>query len=260
MLCKLLAPRSLGRMSTLPAAFIGHGNPMTLLETNRVHQNAWRPCAEPWHTPRRAGPSPPSTVLSPHQLKVTAMARPRTMPHGLRRFPQALFRVRVPGPRAPRTRRGGGAAAARRLESARTTTAGGPRPRDDGRCWTHMFPTQNVPGCSSRQRRQPSSTRRVGAIVPSASRHLMWRAAMCSHLRGWILARGAATTGAERFDAAVTAAMNLDLRRSPLAATPTMRSPCHARPLLGPPTGGLAELQGALCRAGPRAVSSVASR
>ncbi len=84
-------------MGLMPAAFLGHGNPVNAIEDNR-YTRAWRAFGQAVPRPRAV------LVVSAHWFvhatAVTAMPRPRTI-HDFFGFPRTLYDVRYDAPGLP---------------------------------------------------------------------------------------------------------------------------------------------------------------
>jgi 4,5-DOPA dioxygenase extradiol len=123
---------------SMPAIFIGHGNPM-----NAVQRNRW---TEGWTALGKAIPRPRAILaVSAHwylpATMVTAMPHPRTI-HDFGGFPQELYEIEYPAPGDP--------ALAERVQAllAPMSVAGDQEWGLDHGTWSvlyHMFPKADIP-------------------------------------------------------------------------------------------------------------------
>jgi len=83
--------------ATMPALFVGHGNPMNAIEDNEF--------SRAWAAAGRGLPTPKAILcISAHWMtngtRVTAMGKPKTI-HDFSGFPQALYQVQYPAEGSP---------------------------------------------------------------------------------------------------------------------------------------------------------------
>lgn len=123
---------------TMPALFLGHGNPMLAIEPNHF-ADSWRQLGQQLPRPRAI------LMISAHWYArgtgVTAMAQPRTI-HDFCGFPQALFEVQYPARGDPQL-----------AKQIQQSLAPLPVALDqawglDHGCWAvlkHMYPAADIP-------------------------------------------------------------------------------------------------------------------
>jgi 4,5-DOPA dioxygenase extradiol len=143
--------------ATMPALFIGHGNPMNAIEDNEFSR-AWAEVA-------RSLPKPKAVLcVSAHWetagTRVTAMEQPKTI-HDFYGFPPALFEKRYPAPGSPDLAR-----MAQELARKAPVEPDLDRGLDHG-AWSvlcRMFPEADVPvvQLSLNQRTAPASHYELG--------------------------------------------------------------------------------------------------
>ncbi len=83
---------------TMPALFVGHGNPMLAISENH-YTRTWQALGERLPKPK-AILSVSAHWTRPGSVQVTAMENPKTI-HDFGGFPQALYEQRYPAPGAP---------------------------------------------------------------------------------------------------------------------------------------------------------------
>ena len=124
--------------TTMPALFLGHGNPMLAIEPNHFADRWWR-LGQQLPRPRAI------LMISAHWYTrgtgITAMAQPRTI-HDFGGFPRALFEVQYPAPGDPQL--------AQQIQQmlAPLPVALDQRWGLDHGCWAllkHMYPAADIP-------------------------------------------------------------------------------------------------------------------
>jgi len=231
----------------MPAAFLGHGDPMNALSDNHFTR-AWRDLGSSVPTPRAV------LVVSAHwyvgSTLLTAMAAPRTI-HDFYGFPRALFEVEYPAPGSPEV-----AAEVAELAKPRWVGLDSDGWGLDHGTWSvlvHAFPQADVPVIQLSVNGLEGYDEHFDLGVRLAPlRHrgiLVIGSGNVVHNLG-LIDRGAGETGfdwAVRFDEACTAAMVEDPQRTRgLADHPDYRravpTPDHFLPLA--PIAGIAAASG----------------
>jgi 4,5-DOPA dioxygenase extradiol len=145
---------------SMPALFVGHGNPM-----NAVSRNRW---TEVWHALGAVIPRPKAILaVSAHwyisDTRVTVMRHPRTI-HDFGGFPRELYEIRYPAPGDPAL-----AAKVRGLLSPLSSEFDDEWGLDHG-VWSvlcHLFPHADIPivQLSIDQRQPPSFHYELGRLL-----------------------------------------------------------------------------------------------